>query len=84
MVLQYDSSPHSVWDISDSVCRVLLLLVLFALRALTFFPAAWGVAVVFVMSTIVAIVTLYILFRSASLPLFRSASLPLFVAVPLP
>ena len=76
MVLQYDSSPHSVWDISDSVCGVLLLLVLFASRALAFFPATWGIAVVFVMSMIVAIVTLYILLRGASLPLF--------VAVPLP
>ena len=76
MVLRYDSSPHSIWDISDSVCGVLLLLVFFASRALTFFPTTWGIAVVFVMSMIVAIVTLYILFGSASLPLFVAVSLP--------
>ena len=76
MVLWYNSSPHSVWDISDSVCGVLLFLVLFASRALTFFATTWGIAVIFVMSTIVAIVTLYVLFGSASLSLFVAVSLP--------
>ena len=57
-----------MWDISDSVCGILLFLVLFASRALTYFPTAWGIAVVFVMSMIVAIVTLYVLLEVHPFP----------------